>query len=43
MCFCHYVDFFSQAFWNAWHLEMEKNQKKKKKKKLKKNKAAFLS
>lgn len=40
MCICHNVDFFSQALWNAWHLDMEKNFKKEKKK-LKKNTAAF--
>lgn len=41
MCICHNVDFISQALWNAWHLEMEKNRKKKKKGVEKKNKAAF--
>lgn len=34
MCICHNVDFFSQALWNACHLEMGK-------KKLKKDKVAF--
>lgn len=38
MCIYHNVDFFSQALWNAWHLEMEK---KKKKKEVEKKKAAF--